>query len=462
MPTLKTFTLGCKVNQYETELVRQALARLGYREPAPGEPADLCVVNTCTVTAEADRKSRKRIRRLACQNPGARIVVMGCYATRRASEVAALPGVSEVLTDKRALPEWLAGLGLCEIPSGITSFGPRHRAYVKIQDGCQMECAYCIIPQTRPVLASRPIDEVVEEVRGLVDAGYREIVLTGIHLGHYGIDLERAPEPTMGCLGHSAAVAQGPDSPGHRCAMARAPVETEDYSTNLARLLRRLVAVEGSFRLRISSIEAAEVTAELLDVMAEHPRRVCPHLHVSMQSGSDAVLRRMRRRQTSDEFLKQCQRIKQRLDRPGLTTDVIVGFPGETDADFEATCRAVETVGFSKIHVFRFSPRPGTAAAQMTDTVTSEIQRQRAARLTQIEQNLRTSYFESLLGEELSVLVESTDADRPGTLLGTSARYVPVALPGLPQLLGHLVRARALAVAAGRVQSALASAEAIC
>ncbi|MBN2216088.1 MAG: MiaB/RimO family radical SAM methylthiotransferase, partial [Pirellulales bacterium] len=329
MPTLKTLTLGCKVNQYETEFVRQALARINYREPAPGESADLCVVNTCTVTAEADRKSRKLIRQMARENPGTRIVVMGCYATRRPEEAASLPAVVEVLTDKRRLPEWLSGLGLREIPSGITSFGSRRRACVKIQDGCRMECAYCIIPHTRPVLVSRPMDHVVAEIRGLVDAGHREIVLTGIHLGHYGVDLSA----------------------------------TGDGDTNLHRLLQRLVAIEGSFRVRISSIEASEVTDELLDLMAGRPDRVCPHLHISMQSGSDAVLRRMRRRQTADEFLDRCRTIQRRLDRPGLTTDVIVGFPGETEADFEATCHVARKVGFSKIHAFPFSPRPGTAAA---------------------------------------------------------------------------------------------------
>ncbi len=420
MPTLKTLTLGCKVNQYETEYVRQGLARLGYHEPADGDAADLCLVNTCTVTAEADRKSRKLIRQLARENPATRIVVMGCYATRKPEEAAALPSVVEVITDKRDLPGWLARLGLTDVPGGIISFGDRSRAYVKIQDGCRMNCAYCIIPKTRPVLQSRPIDQVVEEIGGLVRRGYREIVLTGIHLGHYGVDLIESTAET-----------------GSR--------------PNLARLLGQLVRLDGTFRLRISSIEAAEVTDDVLDIMAAHPRRVCPHLHLSMQSGSDSVLERMRRRWSRSEFLDHCRKIEQRLDRPGLTTDVIVGFPGETEADFDDTCRAVEEVGFSKIHVFRFSPRPGTAAAQMTDTVPSRVQRQRSARLAQIESRLRTAYFESLLGRELEVLVESAAEDRPGVLLGTSARYVPVELPGAARDVGQLVHVTAESVAKGRV-----------
>src|SRR3972149_741887 len=188
MPTFKPLPLGCKVNQYETEYVREGLVRLGYREAEEGEPADLCLVNTCTVTAEGDLKSRKGIRQLARQNPQAEIVVRGCYATRAPEAVAALPGVAEVVTDKRQLPELLARFGLVDLPDGISSFGRRHRAYVKVQDGCRMPCSYCIIPKVRPVLASRPVDDVLHEIRRLVAHGHREVVLTGIHLGHYGVD----------------------------------------------------------------------------------------------------------------------------------------------------------------------------------------------------------------------------------------------------------------------------------
>ncbi len=454
MPTLKTLTLGCKVNQYETEYIRQGLSRLGYREPAPGQAADLCVVNTCSVTAEADRKSRKLIRQLARENPGTKIIVMGCYATRQPERVAALAGVTDVVTDKRRLPDLLARFGLGEIPSGISSFGRRSRAYVKIQDGCRMECTYCIIPQTRPVLQSRPIDEVLDEIRRLVEHGYREIVLTGIHLGHYGVDLaaagQRVAEVHEGVAGAKRSAA--PE--GGRGTVPFSRRENRDSpQPNLADLLRHVVRLDGTFRVRISSIEAAELPDELLAVIAEHPDRVCPHLHVSMQSGSDAVLRRMRRRQSSSEFLQQCERIKQRLDRPALTTDVMVGFPGETEADFKATCRAVEAVGFSKIHVFRFSARPGTAAAEMADTVPGDVQRQRAAELAQIEKCLRSAYFESLLGRKLEVLIESAATDRPATLLGTSARYVPVELPGPTHQVGHLVRAVARTVVDGRVRA---------
>ena len=422
MPTFKTVTLGCKVNQYETEYLREGLVRLGYAEAADGQQADLCVVNTCTVTAEADLKSRKLIRQFARRHPRAEIIVMGCYATRAADEMAALPGVAEVLTDKGQLPDLLARLGLIDVPSGISTFGRRHRAYVKVQDGCRMECAYCIIPTVRPVLRSRPVEEVLEEVARLVNHGHREIVLTGIHLGHYGVDLAEG-EPTGG-------------------------------QPDLTCLVERIVAMDGDFRLRLSSLEAAEVTPRLIDVLADHPDRVCPHLHLSMQSGSDAVLRRMRRRYTSRQFVEQCLRIGQSLDRPALTTDVIVGFPGETEADFEATCEAVEEIGFSKIHVFRFSPREGTPAADLPEQVPGGVKRRRGAALAELGRRLRHRFFEGLLGRPMQVLVETPDAERRGLLVGTSQRYAPVEVAGDEGLVGRLVRCMAGSVVDGRIRAA--------
>ncbi|MFH1922523.1 MAG: tRNA (N(6)-L-threonylcarbamoyladenosine(37)-C(2))-methylthiotransferase MtaB [Planctomycetota bacterium] len=422
MPTFKTLTLGCKVNQYETEYVCEGFRRLGYREAEDGEPADLCLVNTCTVTAEGDLKSRKVIRQLARQNPQAQIVVMGCYATRAPEVVAALPGVVEVVTDKRKLPELLARFGLVDLPDGISSFGRRHRAYVKVQDGCRMPCSYCIIPKVRPVLASRPVDDVLGEIRRLVDHGHREIVLTGIHLGHYGVDL--------------------------------AERESSSRPVDLASLLGRIMRLEGPFRVRISSIEAVEVIPELIALMADHADRICPHLHLSMQSGSDAVLGRMRRRWASGRFAERCHAIRESLDHPALTTDVIVGFPGETEADFEATCRAVEEVEFSKLHVFRFSPREGTPAAEMPDQVPDNVKKHRAAELGEIGRHLRRRFLESLAGRALQVLVETPVQGRPGSLAGTSARYAPVELSGGEDRLGQLVRVTAGPVADGRIRAA--------
>lgn len=403
---LKTLTLGCKVNQYETELVREGLLTAGYQDAGEGEAADLCIVNTCTVTAEGDSKSRQLVRRLARDNPDARIVVMGCYATRAPDEVADLPGVVEVVTDKRELPDLLGRFGVIDVPTGISRFGDRHRAYIKVQDGCLLRCSFCIIPYVRPELASRPLDDILAEARRLIDGGYKEIVLTGIHLGHYGVEWNRGKKKS-------------------------------DW-IRLANLVERLASLEGDFRIRLSSIEATEVTRELIRVMAENPDRVCPHLHISMQSGSDDVLRRMRRRWGSRRFIDRCMLVKESLDRPAITTDIIVGFPGETDEHFEQTCAAAREIGFSKIHVFPFSRRKGTPAFDMPDQITKAVKSQRRQQLAELERETRDRYFRSLAGRRLRVLVESP-AEADGFVQGTSCRYAPVVLQGSTDTSGQLI-----------------------
>jgi len=402
---LRTLTLGCKVNQYETEFVREGLLGIGYEDATEDEHAELCIVNTCTVTNEGDAKSRQAIRRMARRNPGAKIVVMGCYATRAPEEVAELPGVSQVVTDKRELPDLLGRFGVTDIPTGISGFGRRHRAYVKVQDGCMLRCSFCIIPYVRPNLTSRPIEHILEEVRRLVDRGYREVVLTGIHLGHYGVDWNRKLAT----------------SPGVPLAM---PVPKDQW-IRLSHLLRKIVELPGDFRVRLSSIEVTEVTRELIDVMAEHPDKIAPHLHISMQSGSDSVLRRMRRRWGSQRFIDRCKLVQEKLDRPAITTDIIVGFPGETDAEFQETIITSRAVGFSKIHIFPFSARRGTPAATMPDQVPKHVQQERTRELAAVEAELRDDYYSSLLGKQLRVLVESNEN---GKWTGTSCRYATVEL----------------------------------
>ena len=408
--TLKTVTLGCKVNQYETEYVREGLERIGFREAVGDERADLCVINTCTVTQEGDAKSRQVIRRLARENPGARLVVMGCYATRAPEEVARLPGVSEVVTDKRELPDLLGRFGVVDIPTGISRFAHRRRAYVKVQDGCLLRCSYCIIPQVRPQLYSRPPEPILDEVRRLVDNGYREIVLTGVHLGHYGVE-QNAGKPKAAWL-------------------------------RLSHLVDQIARLPGDFRIRLSSIEATEVTRELIQVLVDHQDKVCPHLHICLQSGSDRILRLMKRRWSARHFVDRCHLIATLLPDPALTTDVIVGFPGETDADFAETCRVAREVGFSKIHVFPFSARRGTPAAELAEQVPKQVKADRSQQLTQLAAELQTAYHCRLLGRELRVLVEAGGTDlAPGRQLGTSCRYVPVELSGTVALQGQLTTA---------------------
>ena len=416
---LRVVTLGCKVNQYESEYVRQGLLENGFRNASVGEAANLCIVNTCTVTREGDAKSRQAIRRLARDNPATRIVVMGCYATRAPDEIRALPNVVEIVKDKRELPDLLGRFGVVDVPTGISEFADRHRAFVKVQDGCLLRCSYCIIPKVRPQMFSRPVDEILDEVRRLVDRGYREIVLTGIHLGHYGVDWN-AGRPKRQWV-------------------------------RLSDLVRRIINLAGSFRVRLSSIEATEVTRELIDVIAEFPDRICPHLHICLQSGSNSILRRMKRRWCSKRFLDRCDLVAESLDCPAFTTDVIVGFPGESDDDFAATCTAVRHVGFSKIHAFPFSLRRGTPAAEMCDQIPKRIKSERVGHLAHIERELRDRYYSRLLGRRLTVLVESTIAGKEEQFTGTSCRYAPVRLSSNNMQPGRLTQVTAGCLEDGRI-----------
>ncbi|MFO0969081.1 MAG: tRNA (N(6)-L-threonylcarbamoyladenosine(37)-C(2))-methylthiotransferase MtaB [Gemmataceae bacterium] len=410
MRTCRLVTLGCKVNQYETQLVKEALEQSGWREAGLGEPADLCVVNTCTVTREGDAKSRQTVRRLHQEQPGAAVVVMGCYATRDPEAVRRLPGVAQVITDKQQLPVELKRWGVLKMPSRIGRFDGHQRAFVKVQDGCLLRCAFCIIPSVRPVLRSRPIDEIRDEVAQLVAGGYQEVVLTGVHLGHYGIDLSK----------------------GRRKA---------DWS-RLWHLVRELDALPGDFRIRLSSLEGAEARDDLIAALSES-RRVVPHLHLCLQSGSDRILARMKRRYRRAGFRERVARIRRALDRPAFTTDTIVGFPGETEADFEETVRLAREIGFCKMHVFSYSTRQGTEAAGFADVIPPAVIHERRERLLALERELAAAYARSLIGETLDVMVEGEDPARAGCCVGTSCRALTVSLPGYgPALVGKRVEVR--------------------
>jgi len=275
-----------------------------------------------------------------------------------------------------------------------------------VQDGCLLRCSYCIIPHVRPSLTSRPVQPILDEVRSLVGNGHREIVLTGIHLGHYGVDwnYQRKKEEWV----------------------------------RLSHLVRLLAEMDADFRIRLSSIEATEVTRELIQVMQEYPERICPHLHICLQSGSDAVLRRMKRRWGAKRFVDRCQLVQDALDQPSITTDIIVGFPGETEEEFEQTLDVARQVGFSKIHAFPFSARKGTPAVEFPDHLTKSEKQARVHRLIDLEGDLREKYFRSLVGRNVQVLIERP-ADSEGAVLGTSCRYAPVEMSGSPDLVGQLL-----------------------
>jgi threonylcarbamoyladenosine tRNA methylthiotransferase MtaB len=336
---------------------------------------------------------------------------MGCYATRDPAAVRRLPGVAAVIEDKRRLEDALEPFGVRRRIRGIRRFDDHRRAFVKVQDGCILDCSFCIIPKVRPGLLSRQPDDVLDEVRHLTEAGYREIVLTGIHLGHYGVDF-------------------GVGRP-----------RSEHF--RLWHLLERLAELPGEFRIRLSSLEATEVTDDFVRVFARLNGRVCPFLHLSMQSGSDPVLVRMKRRYRIARFLRRCDQIRNALDEPALATDVIVGFPGETEADFARTLAACRSAGFSKIHIFPFSARRDTEAAGYRDAVAPEVIAERKARLADLERELARDYHRRLLGRRLEMLVQTPDPDRSGWMTGTACRYAPLRLETVPALSGRLVPVRA-------------------
>ncbi len=402
--TCRLVTLGCKVNQYETQLVKEALEQNGYREASEDESADLCVVNTCTVTNEGDAKSRKEVRKLAKHNPGTRTIVMGCYATRDPDAVAELPSVFEVVTDKRELPDVLARQGVADMPTGISHFEGRKRAYVKVQDGCVLRCTYCIIPQVRPGLRSRSPEDIEAEVRRLIDNGYKEIVISGIHVGHYGVDTTRGKS----------------GKPPFR----------------LWHLFRKLDRIPGDWRMRLSSIEANEVDDEFISAAADC-EHLCPQFHPALQSGSNGVLSRMRRRYRVEPFLEKLDRLREVMPDVAFTTDVIIGFPGETDGEFEETLDTCRRAQFMKMHLFPFSPRKSTPAATFEQQVSPEVRKERMQEAALLERQLAMRYYDTQIDRDVEVLVERECHDRAGWVRGTDRHYVPVEFPGTADDVGH-------------------------
>ncbi len=427
---LKSFsilTLGCKVNQYESQQIRALLTTLGLRFVDVTEAPDLVVVNTCCVTHTASAKSRRCIRRARKHRPKA-VVVCGCLPAVPTDEFKADRENIHVVKDRCQLATTLNFLVSAESTTpdslrpvqcpdaairpeispkvkckkdlappqelpALTSFQGHTRAFLKIQDGCDSFCSYCIIPYTRPEVRSKRPDKVLAEAAALVAAGHKEIVLTGVHVGAYGRSTVRRRR------------SEGPED------------------EHLPGLLERVARIPDLPRIRLSSLDPVDVTERLLDVFAAH-RNIMPHLHLSLQSGSDRVLGRMCRPYTADEFRAKVDLINSHLDRPAITTDIIVGFPSETDADFQQTVRLAREVAFAKMHVFTFSPRRGTAAAKMPDRVQSQIVKERSQILRDIDLELQSRFRERFLGETAQVLVETANG-RPA---GRAERYFMVYL----------------------------------
>lgn len=370
-------SLGCKLNQSEVEALARRFIAAGCQVVTDAEEADLCVVNTCAVTHIAARKSRRLIRRLHRANPEARIVVTGCYAELFPHEVAKIEGVELVVgnADKERLVERLGirgyGLGVTT-PIPYPLFFNRTRAFVKIQDGCNNRCAYCVIGLARGRERSRPPEEVLAEIGARVEAGCKEVVLTGVNIGAYGRDL----------------------------------------GTSLGRLIEDILTKTAVPRLRLSSIEPWDFDPSLLRLW-EDPR-LCRHLHLPLQSGCDATLRRMRRRYTAAEYAELVERAREAIPDLALTTDVIVGFPGETEADFEESLRFVEKMGFARLHVFKYSARPGTPAATMPQQVPCEEKRRRSEAMMALARRGSEEFRRRFLGRTMEVLWERKERRREG------------------------------------------------
>ncbi len=386
-------TLGCRVNRYDSDAMAALFARAGHVVVAEGEEADVCVVNTCSVTGESNRQCRQLIRRLRRRHPGAVLVVTGCFAQTAPGEVAALPGVDVVLgtADRARVVELAEAVRQTRPPAPVVRVGNvfqartleaapvergaegRTRALLKVQEGCARMCAYCIVPLARGRPRSLPPAEVVREAAALAGLGFREVVVTGTDLGSYGRDLPGRP--------------------------------------SLANLLRSLHEVEGLRRIRLSSVEPMDVDEELLAAVAELPR-VCPHLHLPLQSGSDRVLARMRRRYRAADFRRLAERARELIPDLALGTDLIAGFPGEEEADHRATMELVRELGPARLHVFPYSPRPGTVAARFADQVAPAERRRRAAELAALGRELALACHRRLVGRVVEVLVEEVGEER--------------------------------------------------
>ena len=402
MPTAAYCTLGCKVNQYETERIREGLERIGFSTTSFASQADVYVINSCTVTGTADAKSRRALRQAALRNPDAFVVATGCYAELDPGAAAQIDGVDLVVgnDDKHSIPRVVLARFPDVRPNGHRLARPRvrTRAVVKVQDGCSQFCAYCAVPYARPRPWSRDLPDVIAELRALAGFGYKEVVLSGIRLG--------------------------------------------SYAGGLPRLIRAAAEVEGIARIRLSSIEVWEINDELIETMAGNPK-VCRHLHVPLQSGDAGALRLMRRPYMPEQYAATIRRVRGAIPELGLTTDVMVGFPGESPEAFERSYRFVEEMQFSRLHVFRYSPRPRTAAAGFPDQVREPEKARRSARMIELGGELMRRFSGRLVGSTVSVLVESR---RTELLSGFTDNYVEVQFAGSERLRGEIVPVELLEV----------------
>ena len=417
--TVAFCTLGCKVNQYETDAMRGSFEAEGYEVKEFSQEASVYVINTCTVTNMADRKSRQMMHRAKKKNPDGIIVAVGCYVqaakeqleedtlidlvigNNMKSQVVQI--VEQYIQDNRHTEDrdaYVADIAHSHEyeTMHIETVSEHTRAYIKIQDGCNQFCSYCIIPYARGRVRSRKMEDILQEVRNLTANGYKEIVLTGIHISSYGLDFEHTAD------------------------------EQEDYgpfkNSALIDLIETLSGIEGLERIRLGSLEPRIITENFVRRLCKVPQ-ICPHFHLSLQSGCDETLKRMNRHYTTALYLEKCGILRQYFDRPALTTDVIVGFPGETEEEFAQTERFLETVHFSDMHIFKYSKRRGTKAADMPNQIDPQLQSVRSEKLIALGERMKDDFLEACKDQEQIVLIEEeTEIDGTKYMTGHSKNYI--------------------------------------
>ena len=411
MSKIALATLGCKINQYETEVLREYFIQAGFEEVSFREKADLYIVNTCSVTQRADQKSEELIRKAKKNGDLAYLIVTGCYAEAEGNRlkkkfpyIDLIVGNEEKSNIGQIVLESNKTKGVAISATPIQRFNGHNRAFVKIEDGCNQFCAYCRIPYVRgDVVRSRPPDEILIEIENLAQNGFKEIVLAGVNLGLYGRDLN----PQIG----------------------------------LTDLLKKAEYLKEKIRIRLSSLEPHLLSPELIDLMAESPW-ICPHLHLPLQSGDEEILERMERKYTPHQYKELVREIREKIPFIAITSDVMVGFPGERESHFNNTYQFLQDLGFSRLHIFRFSPRTGTKAYSMQPRVDEKTKKRRSKLLRDLAKNLSRDFISQSLGKTLRVLVEDKRDPETGLLIGYTDNYIRVLLEGEEELKNKLVRVR--------------------
>ncbi len=420
--------LGCKVNAYETEAMMQQMKERGYEIVPFEEEADVYIVNTCTVTNMADRKSRQMIRRAKRRNPDALVVAVGCYVQADPETAREQSGADLIIGNDRKAE--IADLIEARTDAWTDLKDPREyedlhisdsaghtRAFLKIQDGCSQFCSYCLIPYVRGRVRSRQPEEVLAEAEQLSEKGFQEVVLTGIHLSSYGLDFPQGPEERS---------------------------KKEPYGTALRRLIGEVAQIPGIRRIRLGSLEPRIITESFVQALSDCPK-ICPHFHLSLQSGCRETLRRMNRHYTPEEYAEKCRLLRQAFEHPALTTDVIVGFPGETDEEFEQTRSFLENLGLYETHIFKYSRRKGTRADRMPDQVPEKVKTERSRILLNLSEENSRIFREYYLGREAEVLFEEKETqDGREVLTGYTREYVRICADPAEYSVGEAAAVRIL------------------